>query len=144
MHSSSTPPPVEDAHIYPPIASVWTPEQYAEPNAPPSRLAAESGRRLAAQLLQHQGLYVSDHRASVMVYVSEGIERLLGHSAADFAAGQYALIHPEDLPLVTAVTVLSTDTLRNMPATRCRDSGCRWTTASAMPRATTCACYGRI
>ena len=94
------------ARIYAPIAEVWPPERYAEPHAPPSQIAAELGRRLASQLLRHQGLYVSDHRANAMVYVSEGMERLLGHSAAEFAAGQYVFIHPEDLPVVTAATVL--------------------------------------
>ena len=92
--------------IYEPIANVWTPEKYAEPNAPPSQFAAELGRQLAGRLLYHQGLYVSDHRAGIMVYVSKGVTRLLGHSTADFAAKQYTLIHPDDQPLVTAITVL--------------------------------------
>ena len=107
MTSSATPLLARNAaHIYPPIASVWTPEKYADPNAPPSQLAAEMGRQLATQLLQHQGLYVSDHRAGIMVYVSDGVKRLLGHSAVEFAAGQYDFIHPDDLPIVSAATVL--------------------------------------
>lgn len=94
------------ARIYAPIANVWPPERYAAPHEPPSQFAADLGRRLAYRLLPHQGLYVSDHRAGTMVYVSEGVGRLLGHSATEFAAGQYAFIHPEDLPIVTAATVL--------------------------------------
>ncbi len=103
-----TQPPVASPapRIYAPIASVWTPDKYAEPDAPPSRLAADLGRQLARQLAQHQGLYVSDHRAGVMVYVSAGVERLLGHPAATFAARQYELIHPDDLPVMAAATVL--------------------------------------
>jgi DNA-binding CsgD family transcriptional regulator len=92
--------------IHQPIAQVWPAEKYAAPDAPPSELAAALGRQLATRLQQHQGLYVSDHRAGVMVYVSEGVQRLLGHSLDVFAANQYELIHPDDLPVVSAITVL--------------------------------------
>lgn len=92
--------------IYQPIAQVWTPEKYAAPDAPPSELALAMGHQLASRLQRHQGLYVSDHRAGVMLYVSEGVTRLLGHTPEAFAEGQYSLVHPDDQPVVSAITVL--------------------------------------
>lgn len=94
------------APIYTPIAQVWQASLYDQPDAPPSEEAVRLGRQLAASLSESQGLYVSDHRAGVISYVSPGIEHLLGYSAADFATNIYAIIHPDDRAIVAEITVL--------------------------------------
>lgn len=102
-------------HNYPkelhaPVARVWTPDLFAEPDAPASQVDAELGRELARTLLHTQGLYVYDHRAKTTLYVSAGVERLLGYPAAGFTPNfHYSCIHPDDLPIVTEATILANE-----------------------------------
>lgn len=95
-------------NLHAPIANVWSPNLFAHPNAPASQDAAEHGKQLAAALLHTQGLYVYDHRAKLTLFVSPGVERLLGYTADEFTmAFHYAVIHPDDLPIVTEATILA-------------------------------------
>jgi DNA-binding CsgD family transcriptional regulator len=103
---SDLPPAHFLARIYTPVSQVWQAAMYDDPDAPPSQQAVALGQQLAARLLASQGVYVGDHRAKQMLYVSEGVERLLGYPAAEFAARHYDLIHPDDLPLVVEATRL--------------------------------------
>ena len=90
-----------------PWTDVWSPELYDDPTAGPDADGAALGQRLAATLLATQGLYIFDHRAKQTLFVSAGVERLLGYPAACFTmAFHYGLIHPDDLPIVTEATVL--------------------------------------
>lgn len=90
-----------------PALRAWRAGYYDHPDDKPLRPNAALGRRLAAALLHPQGLYLHDHRARRMLFVSPGIERLLGYPLAaytiDFLGG---LIHPDDLPIVTEATGL--------------------------------------
>ncbi len=91
-----------------PWTQVWTPELYENPTAAPATDAAAQGRLLATTLLDTQGLYVYDHRAKEMLFVSPGVERLLGLPAASFTMeSHYNLIHPDDCSVVTEATVLA-------------------------------------
>ena len=86
---------------------VWQPAVYAHPDADPSPAGAAWGRRLAEIMLSSQGVYVYDHRARSMCFVSEGVERLTGLSAAEFTGeAHFAHVHPEDLPIVQEATLL--------------------------------------
>ncbi|UOG77427.1 LuxR C-terminal-related transcriptional regulator (plasmid) [Hymenobacter tibetensis] len=90
------------------IAQVWRYSPlYNDPDAPPSAQAEALGRRIAESLPETQALYVGDHRAGVISYVSAGVERLLGYPADRFGMLAYDLIHPDDLPLVVEASVLT-------------------------------------
>ncbi|NML68009.1 PAS domain-containing protein [Hymenobacter sp. RP-2-7] len=89
-------------------SQVWQPAVYAHPDAP-AALAAGShwGQQLARLLLGMQGVYIYDHRARMMCYVSEGVAKLTGVPVAEFTGERnFALIHPDDLPIVQEATRL--------------------------------------
>ncbi|TGE23816.1 hypothetical protein E5K00_00955 [Hymenobacter aquaticus] len=94
--------------LHAPVASVWTPDLFDHPDAPPSQLAMEVGQRLASAILHTQGVYVYDIRAKLTLFVSAGVERMLGYPSTDFTTDfHYALIHPDDLPIVTEASILA-------------------------------------
>lgn len=133
-----TRPPVASLplRIYAPIASVWTPNKYAEPDAPLPQLAR--------QWTQHQGRYVSNHRASVLLYVSKGVEQRLGHPAAAFAARQCKLIHPDDLSVVAVAAVPVNRYIDYPPRPRAGYAAVHRHTACATWPGTTRGCCARI
>lgn len=99
-----------------PLQRVWTREAFLNPDAPPAAQAASLARRLAEVLLTTQFLYVRDYRAGVMLFISPGVERVLGYPAADIDFDRlYALIHPDDRALVTEATVLANLFLKTYP-----------------------------
>jgi DNA-binding CsgD family transcriptional regulator len=86
---------------------VWQPAAYAHPEAGPAPGGVSWGQRLAEAMLGTQGVYVYDHRARVMCFVSAGVERLTGLPAAEFTGERhFSLIHPDDLPVVQEATML--------------------------------------
>lgn len=88
-------------------AQVWQPAVYANPEAGPAPTGSSWGRQLAQVMLGSQGVYVYDHRARAMCFVSEGVERLTGLPATEFTGERhFALIHPDDLPIVQEATLL--------------------------------------
>ncbi|HEX8425701.1 helix-turn-helix transcriptional regulator [Hymenobacter sp.] len=79
-------------------------------DAPPVHLAAEAVRELARQMLLNQFVLIYDVRAQQPVFVSAGIERVLGYPAADFSLERlYQDIHPNDAATVGRGTVLSAE-----------------------------------
>jgi DNA-binding CsgD family transcriptional regulator len=86
---------------------VWQPAVYAHPEAAPASTAVAWGYRLAETVLSTQGIYIYDHRARTMCYVSAGVERLTGLPAAEFTGERhFELVHPDDLPIVQEATLL--------------------------------------
>ena len=86
---------------------VWQPAVYAHPHAEPAPTGITWGRQLAQLMLGNQGVYIYDHRARAMCFVSEGVERLMGLPAAEFTGEQhFAHVHPDDLPIVQEATLL--------------------------------------
>ena len=90
------------------ILRAWAPDLYADPVAEASAASRTLGRKLAKALAATQGLYVFDHRAKALLFVSEGISRLLGCPLADVQTITffYDRTHPDDLAPVTEATVL--------------------------------------
>ncbi|MDO7845130.1 hypothetical protein Q5H92_02090 [Hymenobacter sp. M29] len=85
--------------------------------------AAEAGRRMAQYLLQNQFMLVLDLQVLEHVFVSPGVQALLGCPPADFIlAWLYSRVHPDDAPLLGQAT--------SSPPT----------TACATRPANTCAC----
>lgn len=88
-------------------AGVWQPNLYAHPEASPDPMGLSWGQQLAQAMLGSQGVYIYDHRARAMCYVSSGVERLTGLPAAEFTGEKhFALVHPDDLPIVQEATTL--------------------------------------
>jgi DNA-binding CsgD family transcriptional regulator len=78
--------------------------------APPVYVAGEAIRDLARQMLLNQFVLIYDVRAQQPVFVSAGIERVLGYPAAEFSLERlYQQIHPDDAALVGRATVLSAE-----------------------------------
>jgi hypothetical protein len=79
-------------------------------NVPPVHVAGEAIRELARQMLLNQFVFIYDVRAQQPVFVSAGIERVLGYPAADFTLEHfYQQIHPDDAAIVGRATVLSAE-----------------------------------
>jgi hypothetical protein len=77
---------------------------------PPVHVASEAVRDLARQMLLNQFVFIYDVRAQQAVFVSAGIERVLGYPAAEFSLERlYQEIHPDDAALVGRATVLSAE-----------------------------------
>lgn len=77
---------------------------------PPVHVAADAVRELARQMLLNQFVFIYDVRAQREVFVSAGIERVLGYAPADFSLERlYQDIHPADAAAVGRATVLSAE-----------------------------------
>ncbi|UOR00206.1 LuxR C-terminal-related transcriptional regulator (plasmid) [Hymenobacter sp. 5317J-9] len=79
-------------------------------HAAPTQLASGAMRELSRQMLLNQFIFIHDVRAQQPVFVSAGIERVLGCPAADFSVEWlYQSIHPDDVAAVGRATVLSAE-----------------------------------
>ncbi|QKG55829.1 PAS domain-containing protein [Hymenobacter sp. BRD128] len=78
--------------------------------AAPVQVTAEAVRDLARQMLLNQFVFIYDVRAQQPVFVSAGIERVLGYPADEFNLEHfYNQIHPADAALVGRATMLSAE-----------------------------------
>lgn len=74
----------------------------------PAASATEAGRRMAQYLLQNQFMLIVDLRLVEHIFVSPGVQVLLGCPVADFSlAWLYSRVHPDDAALLGQATALS-------------------------------------
>lgn len=90
------------------VQAAWRQVYPEGEQATPDLAAADAGRQMARYILQTQFLLISDLRLLEAIFVSPGIERLLGCPVAEFSLGWlYSRIHPDDAPLVGQAMALS-------------------------------------
>ena len=78
--------------------------------APVVHVPTDAVRELARQMLLNQFVFVYDVRAQQAVFVSAGIERVLGYAPGEFSLERlYQDIHPDDAAAVGRATVLSAE-----------------------------------